>query len=167
MTNSEDALLQCLLTLCRFHAVGTAEAAIYAGLPLRDGKLTPVLFERAAGRVGLASRIVYRTITDIEPALLPAVVILKGERACLLTGWDESGEIAHIVYSAHNEAVVNVPREQLLDDASGEVILCRPRFRFDSRAPRVGTSVRGHWFWDAIRANAPIYRDVLLAAFFI
>ena len=28
-------------------------------------------------------------------------------------------------------------------------------------------SVRGHWFWDAIRANAPIYRDVLLAAFFI
>jgi ATP-binding cassette subfamily C protein LapB len=27
--------------------------------------------------------------------------------------------------------------------------------------------VRGHWFWDAIRANAPIYRDVLLAAFFI
>jgi len=167
MTNSEDALLQCLLTLCRFHAVGTTEAAIYAGLPLKDGKLTPVLFERAAGRVGLASRIVYRTITDIEPALLPAVVILKGERACLLTGWDESGEIAHIVYSAHNEAVVNVPREQLLDDASGEVILCRPRFRFDSRAPRVGTSVRGHWFWDAIRANAPIYRDVLLAAFFI
>ncbi len=94
MTNSEDALLQCLLTLCRFHAVGTTEAAIYAGLPLKDGKLTPVLFERAAGRVGLASRIVYRTITDIEPALLPAVVILKGERACLLTGWDESGEIA-------------------------------------------------------------------------
>ena len=134
---------------------------------MKDGKLTPVLFERAAGRVGLASRVVYRTITDIEPALLPAVVMLKGERACLLTGWDESGEIAHIVYSAHNEAVVNVPREQLLDDASGEVILCRPRFRFDSRAPRVGTSVRGHWFWDAIRANAPIYRDVLLAAFFI
>ncbi|MCP4211979.1 MAG: ATP-binding cassette domain-containing protein, partial [Halieaceae bacterium] len=41
------------------------------------------------------------------------------------------------------------------------------RFRFDARAPRVGESVRGHWFWDAIRANAPIYRDVLLAAFFI
>ena len=167
MTNSEDSLLQCLLTLCRFHAVGTSEAAICAGLPLNDGKLTPVLFERAAGRVGLASRIVYRAITDIEPALLPAVVLLKGERACLLTGWDESGETADIVYSAHNEAVVKVPLEQLLDDVSGEVILCQPRFRFDSRAPRVGVSVRGHWFWDAIRANAPIYRDVLLAAFFI
>ncbi len=54
MTNSEDALLQCLLTLCRFHAVGTTEAAIYAGLPLKDGNVTPVLFESAAGRVGRA-----------------------------------------------------------------------------------------------------------------
>lgn len=167
MTNSEDPLLQCLLTLCRFHSVGTTEAAICAGLPLQGGRLTPALFERAASRVGLASRVVYRTLTDIEPALLPAVVILNGERACLLTGWDDDGETADIVYSEHNEASVKVPLKQLLDDVSGEVILCRPRFRFDSRAPRVGTSSRGHWFWDAIRANAPIYRDVLLAAFFI
>jgi ATP-binding cassette subfamily C protein LapB len=167
MTISEDPLLECLLALCRFHGAGTTAAAVCTGLPLKDGKLTPTLFERAAGRVGLASKIAYRTITDIEPALLPAVVMLKGERACLLTGWDESGENALVVYPAHNEVTVNVPREKLLADASGEVILCRPRFRFDARAPRVGVNVRGHWFWDAIRANTPIYRDVLLAALFI
>jgi ATP-binding cassette subfamily C protein LapB len=167
MTGSDDALLQCLLTVCRFHGGGTTAAAVCTGLPLKDGRLTPDLFERAAARVGLASKIVYRDIVEIEPALLPAVVMLDGERACLLTGWDESGEIAHVVYPEHTEALVNVPREQLLASASGVVILCRPRFRFDARAPRVGENVRGHWFWDAIRANAPIYRDVLLAAFFI
>ena len=167
MAGSDDSLLQCLMTLCRYHGGGTAEAAVCAGLPLKDGQLTPDLFERAAAKVGLASKIAYQDIVSIEPALLPAVVILKGERACLLTGWNEAGDIADVVYPELNEAVVNVPREKLVADTTGEVIFCRPRFRFDARAPRVGISTRGHWFWDAIRANAPIYRDVLLAAFFI
>ncbi len=167
MTSSDDALLQCLLTVCRFHGGGTTAAAVCGGLPLKDGRLTPDLFERAAARVGLTSKIVYRDVAEIEPALLPAVVLLKGDNACLLTGWDATGAIAHVVYPEHNEALVNVPREQLAASASGEIIICRPRFRFDARAPRVGVSARGHWFWDAIRANMPIYRDVLLAAFFI
>lgn len=167
MTSSDDSLLQCLLAVCRFHGAGTTAAAVCGGLPLKDGRLTPDLFERAASRVGLTSKIVYRDIAAIEPALLPAVVMLKGDNACVLTGWDATGAIAHVVYPEHNEALVNVPREQLAASASGEIIICRPRFRFDARAPRVGVSVRGHWFWDAIRANMPIYRDVLLAAFFI
>ena len=167
MTSSDDALLQCLLMVCRFHGGGTTAAAVCGGLPLKEGRLTPDLFERAAARVGLTSKIVYRNVADIEPALLPAVVMLKGDNACLLSGWDATGAIAHVVYPEHNEALVNVPRERLAASASGEIIICRPRFRFDARAPRVGVSVRGHWFWDAIRANMPIYRDVLLAAFFI
>jgi ATP-binding cassette, subfamily C, bacterial LapB len=167
MTSSDDSLLQCLLAVCRFHGAGTTAAAVCGGLPLKDGRLTPDLFERAASRVGLTSKIVYRDIAAIEPALLPAVVMLKGDNACVLTGWDATGAVAHVVYPEHNEALVNVPREQLAASASGEIIICRPRFRFDARAPRVGASVRGHWFWDAIRANMPIYRDVLLAAFFI
>src|SRR5262245_37435025 len=93
-TGPNDALLQCLLTLCRFHGSGTTATAVSAGLPLKDGRLTPDLFERAASRVGLASKIVYRDIAEIEPALLPAIVMLKGERACLLTGWNDTGAVA-------------------------------------------------------------------------
>ncbi|NQX87331.1 MAG: type I secretion system permease/ATPase [Halioglobus sp.] len=167
MATSVDALLECLLALCRFHGAGTTAEAACGGLPLNEGRLTPELFERAAARAGLSSKLVYRDAAGIEDALLPAVIMLKGERACLLTSWDACGETAKVVYPDHNEALVEVSREKLQADASGEVILCRPRFRFDARAPRVGESIRGHWFWDAIRANAPIYRDVLLAAFFI
>jgi ATP-binding cassette subfamily C protein LapB len=65
MTNPDDSLLQCLMTLCRFHGGGTTAAAVCGGLPLQDGRLTPDLFERAAARVGLASKIVYRNIADI------------------------------------------------------------------------------------------------------
>ena len=167
VTSDSDALLQCLLALCRFHGVGTTAEAVRSGLPLENGRLTPGLFERAASRAGLASRIVYRDPATIAPALLPAVLLLEDERACVLVGWEQDGAMARIIYPELNETVVEVPREEVLRTASGAAILCRPRFRFDDRAPRAAAENRGHWFWDAIRANTPIYRDVLLAAFFI
>lgn len=167
MTRTEDPLLQCLLALCRFHGNASTAEAVMGGLPVDSGQLTPALFERAASRVGLTSRIVYRGAREIEPALLPAVLLLENERACLLMGWDNDGQTARVVYPDLNEAVVEVPAAELLAGAIDTAIVCRPRFRFDQRAPRTGTSDRGHWFWDAMRANMPIYRDVLLAAFFI
>ena len=164
---TEDPLLQCLLALGRYPGPPTTAEALCGGLPLEGGVLTPGLFERAASRIGLVSRIVHKSADQLESALLPAIVVGENQRACLLMGWDESGENAQVIYPELNEAAVSVPRTQLLDDAVNMSIVCRPRFRFDQRAPRAVATNRGHWFWDAIRANAPIYRDVLLAAFFI
>ena len=165
--SSDDTLLQSLLALCRYHGNASTGEALVAGLPLEDGRLTPALFERAASRVGLVGRILERSARDVEPALLPAVVLLESDRACLLMGWSDDGAAATVIFPDLNEAAVEVPATQLLAGETGRVIVCRPRFRFDQRAPRTGTSDRGHWFWDAIRANLPVYRDVLLAAFFI
>ena len=74
MTRTEDPLLQCLLALCRYHGNASTAEAVMGGLPVESGQLTPALFERAASRVGLTSRIVYRSPREIEPALLPAVL---------------------------------------------------------------------------------------------
>ncbi len=164
---SDDPLLHCLLALCRFHGTASTAEAVAGGLPLEEGKLTPSLFERAASRVGLASRVVYKPANQIEPALLPAILLHEDQRACLLMAWNEDGETAQVVYPDLNETVVEVSAEELMSRDTGTAIVCRPRFRFDARTPRTGTSDRGHWFWDAMRANTPIYRDVLLAAFFI
>ena len=164
---ADDSLLQCLLALSRYHGNASTAQAVTGGLPLEGGNLTPGLFERAASRVGMVSRIVYKPADQIEPALLPAVIMQEGQRACLLMGWDESGETATVVYPDLNETTVEVPVKEFMAKDTAAAIVCRPRFRFDKRAPRTGTTERGHWFWDAMRANAPIYRDVLLAAFFI
>ncbi|MEP6388399.1 MAG: type I secretion system permease/ATPase [Halioglobus sp.] len=164
---ADDSLLQCLLALCRFHGSASTAEAVAGGLPLEQGYLTPALFERAASRVGLASRIIHKSADQIEPALLPAVLLQENQKACLLMSWSDDGQTAQVTYPDLNEAIVDVDRQTLLEGDTGAVIVCRPRFRFDKRAPRTGTSERGHWFWDAMRANTPIYRDVLLAAFFI
>jgi len=165
--HADDTLLQCLLALCRYHGNASTAEAVVGGLPLEGGKLTPGLFERAASRVSLASRVHEKPAHQIEPALLPAVLLMQDQRACLLMGWSDDGQFARVVYPELNESVVKVPAEELLSKYEGRAIVCRPRFRFDQRAPRTGTSERGHWFWTAMRANMPIYRDVLLAAFFI
>ena len=165
--SADDTLLQCLLALCRYHGNASTAEAIVGGLPLENGKLTPALFERAASRVGLASRVHRRGAREIEPALLPAVLLMENQSACLLMGWSEDGSTAQVVYPDLNETVVAVPTDELLANYSGSAIVCRPRFRFDQRTPRTGTSERGHWFWTVMRSNMPIYRDVLLAAFFI
>ncbi|MEH6591461.1 MAG: type I secretion system permease/ATPase [Halioglobus sp.] len=166
---SDDSLLQCLLALGRYHGYSSTAEALCGGLPLDGNPLTPGLFERAASRIGLVSRVIYKAADELEPALLPAVIMLQDQRACLLMGWDDSGENAQVIYPELNEAAVTVSREELLArQEDNAIIVCRPRFRFDKRAPRApSSSSRGHWFWDAIWANAPIYRDVLLAAFFI
>ncbi len=166
-TAVDDSLLQCLLALSRYHGTASTAESLTGGLPLEGGSLTPGLFERAASRVGMVSRVVYKSADQIDAALLPAVILQKGERACLLMAWDESREMARVVYPDLTETAVEVPVADFMARDTGVAIVCRPRFRFDKRAPRTGTSARGHWFWDAMRANAPIYRDVLLAAFFI
>ena len=79
--SSEDTLLQSLLALCRYHGNASSGEALVGGLPLENGRLTPALFERAASRVGLVSRILPRSARDVEPALLPAVVLLDNGRA--------------------------------------------------------------------------------------
>jgi ATP-binding cassette subfamily C protein LapB len=147
---TDDTLLQCLLALCRYHGNASTPQALTSGLPLEEGCLTPGLFERAAGRVGLVSRIVYKSAPELEKALLPAVLLLDNQGACLLMGWSEDGQQARVIYPEISEAVVEISAEQLIKSDTGQAIICRPRFRFDQRAPRTGTSERGHWLWDAI-----------------
>jgi ATP-binding cassette, subfamily C, bacterial LapB len=165
--SSDDSLLQSLLALCRYHGNASTGEALVGGLPLKNGRLTPALFERAASRVGLVARILERSSRNVEPALLPAVVLLDNDSACLLMGWSEDGAAATVIFPDLNHSAVEISAAQLVARETGKIIVCRPRFHFDQRTPRTGTSDRGHWFWDAIRANMPVYRDVLVAAFFI
>ena len=57
-----DTLLESLLLVCRLHGVATSRDALAAGLPLRDGKMTPSLVKRAANRVNLATTTLLKKI---------------------------------------------------------------------------------------------------------
>ena len=72
-----------------------------------------------------------------------------------------------MIFPELGEAEALLPRDELAARYAGHTILARPEFRFDARSPEVGRVKHRHWFWGTLAENAPLYRDVLLAAFMI
>jgi ATP-binding cassette subfamily C protein LapB len=162
-----DPLLDCLVELTRIHGRPSTRAALVAGLPLENGVLTPSLFARAASRSGLSAKLVRRALERIDEVLLPAVLLLKNEEACVLLGWDESGENARLLFPETGQGSVQLSRVELQARYAGVAIFARPHFRFDRRTPQVGQVKLRHWFWGALAEQLPVYRDVLAAALLI
>lgn len=162
-----DPLVQCLILLSRHHGNSTTVEALVSGLPLDEGALTPRLFSRAAQRVGLTSNLVSKGPQSLAAGLLPAVILGSDSEACVLMGWNKDGSQARVIYPDLPETTVEVEAAALADFSNGMAIVCRPKFQFDERAPKKALAPEEHWFWSAVRSNMPVYRDVLIAAFFI
>lgn len=162
-----DPLLDCLVELTRYHGRPSTAAALAAGLPLDARGLTPSLFARAASRAGFASKVVRRPLERIDRALLPVILLLKGDHACILLGWDEAGENASVLLPESGQGSVSLPRGELELRYTGVAIFARPHFRFDRRTPELGQVAQRHWFWSAFFEQLPVYKDVLIAAFLI
>jgi ATP-binding cassette subfamily C protein LapB len=160
-----DPLLDCLVELARIHGRPAGRAGLVAGLPISGGKLTPSLFARAAERVGLTTKVSRAALKDLQGAVLPAILLLGGDRACILLGWDEAGAVANVLLpDAAGRGAVAMPRAELEQRYIGVAIAARPSFRFDRRAPVAADLRSRHWFWGAVREQIPLYRDILGAA---
>ena len=167
MQSSEhDVLLQCLILVCQDHSLPATPESLTAGLPLSEDGLTPDLLTRAAKRAGLNASIKPLDVNDVPNAVCPVVVLLKGNNACVYLGRTASGE-AEVIYPALVNSPVTEDYEDFRAKQAGFVLIARPRFRFDSRVSRADFRRDGHWFWSAVKENTPVYRDVLIAAFFI
>jgi ATP-binding cassette subfamily C protein LapB len=142
------------------------EAAIN-GLPLVNNRLTPSLFQRAAKRAGLTSKVLKKSLDTLNPALFPTVLLLDNEEACVLLGWNDEGRTARLIFPDLGKAEAVMSRLELAARYTGHAILARPEFRFDARTPEVGQVKHRHWFWGTLAENKHLYRDVLLAAFMI
>jgi ATP-binding cassette subfamily C protein LapB len=162
-----DALLDCLLVVAHAHGGVYGRDALTAGLPLAGGRLTPALFDRAARRAGMTSRIIASPLDDINRALLPAILLLADGRACVGLERRSDGASWRVAFPENGESAVVLSRAALEKDYIGQVIYVRPRFHFDARVPVMKTPRSGHWFWSVIGDNRRIYRDVMVAAFFI
>jgi len=165
--NTSDPLLECLLVLGNYYGQATTREALIAGLPLEGKRLDPGLFARSAQRIGLTTKILKKPLSHINPSLMPAVLLLKDEQACLLLKYSEE-QGGQVIFPELGDAAVDMTHSELNAKYLGHVILARPRFRFDQRSPEIRNQhVNRHWFWSSFRDSFALYRDVLVAAFFI
>ncbi|HRK12544.1 MAG TPA: type I secretion system permease/ATPase, partial [Thauera sp.] len=118
-------------------------------------------------RAGLSSRIVRQALEHVEPALLPAVLLLEDGQACVLMRVDAAAAVAEVVFPELGDSVVTIALAELRTRYVGVTLYARPRHRFDARTPEVRGTGAGHWFWSVMAENRALYRDVLLAALVI
>lgn len=159
-----DPLLDCLVELTRIHGRPSTHAALTAGLPLTQAGLSPSLFVRAAQRAGFASKLVRRSLETIDDALLPVILLLNGNEACVLLGWNEDRSMARTLFPDTGQGAVTVSVGELQLRYTGIAIFARPHFRFDQRTPEIVKVVERHWFWGAVMEQIPVYKDILAAA---
>ncbi|MBT9599369.1 MAG: type I secretion system permease/ATPase [Vitreoscilla sp.] len=157
-----DALLDCLVEACRLHGQAATRASLASGLPLVDGRLTLDLAERAAARAGMVTRLERVAPKAVDPAALPAILLLKDHKACILLGWE--GDTARVLLPETGQGSVSLSLADLAERSLGLVLHVRPHFRYDSRTPDVRPPREGHWFWGVLLSQRFVYRDILWAA---
>ncbi len=162
-----DPLLGCLVVLTRLEHNPFSPETLIAGLPLLDNKLTPELFIRAAARAGLSAQIVKRSLEDISPLVLPAVLLLHRRQACILVSKNDEKGIATIIQPESGEGEITVSLKELSQQYSGYTIFTRPTFHFDKRTDEGFKEPPKSWFWGVIKTTWPLYSEVLVASFFI
>jgi ATP-binding cassette subfamily C protein LapB len=157
-----DPLLDCLVEICRLHGQHATRASLSAGLPLTNGRLTLNLAERAAARVGMATKLQRAALADIDVATLPVVLLLQGDKACILLGREDDQN--RVLLPETGQGTVLLSDAELAERSTGLVLYVRPHFRFDKRTEPTSEPIQGHWFWSTLLAQRFVYRDILWAA---
>ncbi|MDO9234471.1 MAG: type I secretion system permease/ATPase [Aquabacterium sp.] len=161
-----DPLLDCLVEVCRLHGIPASRNSLSAGLPLEKGPLPVNLAERAAGRAGLATKLQRTALSDIDALTLPAILILKGDKACVLLSREKDNS-CRVLLTDTGQGTVTMSAQEMQARYSGVALFARPHFRFDERAPEVRSTKSSHWFWGPVLAQRFVYRDVLWAAMLV
>lgn len=164
---AHDPLLGCLVILTRLEHNPFSPETLIAGLPLLDNRLTPELFIRAAARANLSAQIVSRTLADISPLVLPAVLLLNHRQACILVSKNDEAGTATIIQPETGEGEITVPLAELNKQYTGYSIFTRPSFHFDKRTDEGFKERPRSWFWGVIATTWKLYSEVLIASFFI
>jgi ATP-binding cassette subfamily C protein LapB len=163
---TEDPLLACLVFLTRHYGRPRSAEVLKAGLPFTGRRLPPSLFLRAAERAGFVGRVVKRRLASISNLVLPAVLMLKGDQACVVIEYVDK-KTALVMLPETGGGVQKVDRASLDKIYSGYAIFLRPEFQFDIQRQEADIPKPRAWFWGTIFRSRWIYGQVVLAALLI
>lgn len=168
MANGQHgSLLECLLFMSQHYGMANTREALTAGLPLKDGMLTPELFPRAAHRAGFVVDYFASSLEVIPTLLLPCILLMKDGRAAVLISVDKDASQAVLFVPVGSVGQQTIPFTVLENEFSGHGFYIKRRLQFDDRAPEVLKPREGHWFWSTLLESLPIYKDVLIASILI
>lgn len=178
----EDAILDCLALFCKMNGRPYSKDSLIAGLPVEEGRNTPILFSkhnsrslfsRAASKAGFKTRVLRTKLDKINPLLLPCILLLdnKNEKdeleACILLGFDEEMKTARIALPEAPNIESTVPFEELEKKYYGFAILLKKELEFKENDSALSSIKESHWLWGSVKIVRDVYRDVIIASLLI
>ena len=160
-----DPILDCLVQLSSCLERPCSAPALIAGLPLVDDRLTPALAVRALEGAGFAAVLAKRSLDQIAKPLLPCLLFLEEQKACLLLALDGGEAVISLPETAGGE--VRLARSDLEHDMTGYVLFAKLSRSSPDVVPDHEAASTRHWFWSVIAEAWPVYAEVALAALMI
>lgn len=165
--SSVDPLLQCLVFLTAHYGRAKSPQALVSGLAYGEDNMRPALFCEAAERINLKAKIVQRkNINKILTPVLPAVLVMKGEQACVLLKVSKNEKSA-IIWSPETQSERSVKFSDLNKAYSGYAIYVHPKPEFDNSESAHQEDHDRHWFWGPMLECKSIYARVAVAAILV
>ncbi len=163
---NDDPLLDALSVITRLHGRPQSAEALAAGLPRSESRIPPKLLLRAAEQAGYSARILRRPLGRISNLLLPAILILKDDDACVLTRIDRKGQ-AEVILPASGTGSRTLPLKELKERYAGYCIPVQPLPRAEERGGAALPAPARGWFWGTLWRFRRYYLEALLSALLI
>jgi ATP-binding cassette, subfamily C, bacterial LapB len=162
---TDDPLAQAVAWLTRHHGRGRSARSLAAELPAHE-QMGPDLALRALRDHGFNAGLLQRSVTDINPLLLPVVLLLKGGDACVLLRRHEDGQTFDVVMPGDGDHVVRGTATELASAYTGVCLAATPVARQKAHADDrdLVREPDSHWLWGTLKRFVPYYRSALVAA---
>ena len=163
----KSPILDCLVIYTKLNRKPYSKDALISGLPIKDAKITPEIFQRAAERANLNANFKERALQDISNLVLPCILVLKDRKACILEKIDKDLGQAEIIDPDASEGKITLSLEKLEASYTGYAVYLTQRQHHDKKRENLLGFEEGHWFWSTLWKSKSIYRDVLIASMLI
>ncbi|MBT3196378.1 MAG: type I secretion system permease/ATPase [Gammaproteobacteria bacterium] len=152
-----DPLLAPLLQLSKQHGFPLPAETLLAGIPLKQGKLTPALALRALQRAGINADIEDLSLGKLSSTQLPALLFLAKQQAVVVTNIE--GKRVTALDTEGNPQQLELNKLSQLHN--GQILLIK------GAIPAAAPSQSHFWFWKTILKGWPIYSESIFASFMV
>jgi len=176
-TLPHDPLMQCLVMLTKLNNKPASAEALAHGLPFDPTDEKQRLFSvdkpkanfsRAAAKAGFTSRLQERQLHEIPSVVLPVILVLRDDNACVLMDISHEQGVAQIIVPSVDETPMEIDIGKLAEEYLGFVFFLKRKYEGFGQDKRAARSTRkGSWFFGTLMKFKGIYGRVFLGTFLI
>lgn len=176
-THSSDPLMQCLVVMTRLNHKPSSEKVLAHGLPFEPGADKQRLFSidnskanfsRAAEKAGFVSQLQKRKLNQIPSLVLPVILTLKDDKACVLLEINLEGKNATVIIPYIDDKPVQIDLEKLEEEYLGYVFFLKKKYKGVAQDQKGAIVIeKKNWFFGTLIKFKGIYGRVFLASFLV